>query len=149
MFKSQNAKIFASITVVLLVIGLSIGAISLRSSSLQNQVIQQQANDQIFDLKVKIITSEDQETTYLIRANKEEALFSVLKRFDLNNDNFKMEYQEFEELGSFITNFNDIPLDQNSQFWELIVNGQQSQVGVSIYKVLEGDQVTYQVTNFN
>jgi len=149
MFKSQNAKIFASITVVLLVIGLSIGAISLRSSSLQNQVIQQQANDQIFDLKVKIITSEDQETTYLIRANKEEALFSVLKRFDLNNDNFKMEYQEFEELGSFITNFNDIPLNQNSQFWELIVNGQQSQVGVSIYKVLEGDQVTYQVTNFN
>lgn len=152
MFKSRNSKIAGSILAIILVIIIAAGAIILRNSyvtslSTDNQTIQ---NEQVFTLPVKIIDSSKNSFTFYMDANVEETLFSVLDRYDINHDDFKMEYKDYgAELGIFITNINDIQIDPNSQFWEFLVNGSQAGVGPSSYLVQKGDEIIYQITNYN
>lgn len=149
--RSSNSKILAVFGSLLIVIAVIFAGVTLRNNYLtsQNQAQEQVENDQLFKLDVKLIDSESKEYSYSMNANKGETLFSVLQRYDVNNDDFKMEYQEYEGMGAFLTNINDLTIDVNSQFWELSVNGEQSSVGASGYLVDEGDLVTYKVTNFN
>ena len=52
------------------------------------------------------------------------------------------------DFGNFITSFNGISADPNSQYYEFRVNGVSSDVGVSDYTVNDGDKLDFVLTSF-
>ncbi|MPZ50883.1 MAG: DUF4430 domain-containing protein [Dehalococcoidia bacterium] len=60
----------------------------------------------------------------------------------------KIAYQDFGgDLGYQILGFDGVTLSGN-QFWEFRVNGVSSEIGVSGYKVMEGDALEFRVATF-
>lgn len=59
----------------------------------------------------------------------------------------KITYDHYD-FGNFITSFNGISADPNSQYYEFKVNGASSNVGVSDYSVNNGDQLNFVLTSF-
>jgi len=148
--RPSQKSILAAIFAVILVGFLAVSGLTLRGSLnlSQNVLGTQVVSDQVFDLPVTLVDINGQETGYKMNANIEETLFSVIQRYDINNDDFKIEYTEYEGMGAFITNFNDFQIDTNSQFWELSINGESSLVGPSMYNVKKSDVITFKLTGF-
>lgn len=51
------------------------------------------------------------------------------------------------DLGLLITSFDDVDAKGN-QFWEFLVNGKTSEVGISGYKVKDGDVLEFRLSTF-
>jgi len=149
--RPSQKNILVAIFAVILVGVLAVSGVTLRNTITQQSQVQgaQIVNDQVFDLPVKLISGVDPEISYSMNANLDETLFSVIQRFDQNNDDFAIEYTEYEGMGAFITNFNSFPIDSNTQFWELSINGSSSLVGPSMYNVQKGDSIIFKLTSFN
>ena len=63
----------------------------------------------------------------------------------LGEDN--VTYEDYGgDLGILITGFEGVTLSGN-RFWELLINGEPAQVGVSSYKVKDGDVLEFRVTD--
>jgi len=60
-----------------------------------------------------------------------------------------LEYTDYGgDFGKFITGFNGISVDPNSQFYQFNLNGAESSVGVSSYVCQEGDSLDFVLTSF-
>jgi len=93
--------------------------------------------------KVIVTIKTDIDTSfYPVEYKVDETVFSLLKRLDQENENFSIEYKEYD-FGIFITSINKIVPDQNTEFWKFFINDTESQVGVSDYKVQKGDKITF------
>lgn len=79
---------------------------------------------------------------------KDEPLIETLKRYDTENTAFKLEYTQYD-FGAFVTSLYGTTADSNTEFFSLQINGAESSVGVSDYKVQPGDKITFVLTKFN
>lgn len=68
---------------------------------------------------------------------------AVVSAIGINN----IQFDEYS-FGKFITGFNGISADPNSQYYEFRVNGVSSSVGVSDYVLNDGDQLDFVLTSF-
>jgi hypothetical protein len=82
-----------------------------------------------------------QEKNYSINFQDGESVFDALKRLQSKDSNFKFEYKQYD-FGFMISSMNGETPD-SSHFWKFQVNGADSAVGISDYKVKEGDKITF------
>ncbi len=79
---------------------------------------------------------------------KDELLIETLKRYNSESSTFKLEYTQYD-FGAFVTSLYGTTADSNTEFFSLQINGTESSVGVSDYKVQPGDKITFVLTKFN
>lgn len=88
-------------------------------------------------------------TQYTYNFVEGKSVLDVLKELDNLNEDLSVAYTEDPTFGAYINNFNNYELDTSSQFWEFLVNGEQSTVGISSYIVSPGDSIEFKITTFN
>lgn len=57
---------------------------------------------------------------------------------------FEVEFQEFVGVGKFVTTINGIT-PQANEFWELRINGKQSNVGIELIKIIEPITISWKL----
>ncbi len=84
---------------------------------------------------------------YCLSYNEDETAFDALVRLDEGDDDFSFDYTKYD-FGVFIESINSYHPDSKDKFWAFYVNGKQPNVGVSDYKVLEGDVLSFKLEEF-
>ena len=64
-----------------------------------------------------------------------------------SNSEFKFEVQS-ASYGDYVTSINGIKTDSTKDFWELLVNGQESMVGISAYIPKNNDVISFTLATF-
>lgn len=63
---------------------------------------------------------------------------------ELLKTNYSVETKSFGDLGEYVQSINGIAPD-NTHFWSMYVNGQQSQVGASVYITKSSDTIDWKL----
>ena len=63
------------------------------------------------------------------------------------NSDFAYEIQS-ASYGDYVTSLNGTKADSTKEFWELLVNGQESMVGISAYMPKNNDVISFALTSF-
>jgi hypothetical protein len=77
-----------------------------------------------------------------------ESVHEFLVRYKEENENFTFEYEEFEGIGPYVTSFMGEDADPDREFWKFEIDGEESQVGIGDYKLVEGNLITFTLVNF-
>ena len=80
---------------------------------------------------------------------EEETTFGLLNNLKDIDSNFYFDYKEYPGIGVMITSINGYTPDSNKAFWKFEVNGNDAQVGVSDYRVKQGDVLKFVVTEIS
>lgn len=101
------------------------------------------------ELNVKILidyTGKKSQESYSISIFPHQTAWeAVVSAIGIDNINYTDYGGDF---GKFITGFNGISADPNSEFYEFRVNGVSSSVGVSAYECMDGDVLDFILTTF-
>lgn len=74
----------------------------------------------------------------------EESLLDVVEA----NNQINVELEQFD-FGAFISSVNGYSPDVSSEFWKLMINGEDAQVGISDYKLEHDDLLEIQLDEFD
>jgi hypothetical protein len=74
-------------------------------------------------------------------------LLELLEAFDTETSLFTLTTKEFS-FGKMIVGINAVEADENSEFWEIVINGQQAQLGASELVIKAGDEVKLSLKEF-
>ncbi len=74
-------------------------------------------------------------------------LLPLLEAFDAETSLFTLTTKEFS-FGKMITGINGVQAEEASEFWEIVVNGKQAQVGASELVIKAGDEVKLSLKGF-
>lgn len=103
-------------------------------SKTENQNVLSQTTSKQVEINVE-------DKSYNIDFQDGESVFDTLKRLQIKDSAFKFEYKQFD-FGVMINSMNDEIPDSN-HFWKFQVNGEDSAVGISDYKIKEGDTINF------
>ena len=93
-----------------------------------------------------IVKSSNDEQSYTQSAYEDETAFDILNKLKMENK-IEFEYTTFD-FGVMVDSINGVKADSKKEFWQLLVNGKPSNVGVSDYKIKEGDILSFELTQF-
>jgi len=86
--------------------------------------------------------------TYYGNIIEGENVFTYMKNLQEQNKDFTFSYSE-SQYGIFVNSINGYSANiDNKEFWELLVNGEVSQVGIADYVIKSGDVLSWQIDNF-
>ena len=103
----------------------------------------QQAQDEI-QVSLMLDFGNGQVRTYNgVTLPKDSTVFALLEKITTEND-FKLDYKDYGELGVFIESVGDIVNDvEGDRFWQYWVNNVYAEVGASNYQLIDGDVVEW------
>ena len=131
-------KFLAMIAVTFLLIAQSgLSALQARAETLKNAVTVTIIG---YDEKAPVLE------TVAVPATEGETAFGVLRTVT-EAKNIPMEYQLYDGMGAFITKVGNVE-PQGSDYWGFFVNGIDPNVGVSSYKVKNGDNLLLKITSY-
>ncbi len=104
-----------------------------------NQTIEQKVT---LNADLTILDQNNEEKAYKISFEDGQSLFDALLKLDNENESFSFNYSE-SSFGAYITSINGYEPDASKAFWKIQINGEDSQVGVSDYKLKEADSVKF------
>lgn len=79
--------------------------------------------------------------------SSEGKLLELLEAFDTETSLFTLTTKDFS-FGKMIVGINGVEADENSEFWEIVINGQQAQLGASELVIKAGDEVKLSLKEF-
>ncbi len=131
------------VAVIALVAIVGVGNLANRNQSQQSQTQVQGATQEKKQAVVEITDKNQETTSYNVTFNDGESAFDIMKKLSAEVSTFTFEYKT-SSFGSYITSINGY-VPESNEFWKFIVNGTDSQVGVSEYKVNKDDNLKFVV----
>lgn len=150
--KSKSNKSLFALYALIIVIALSVIGVYMiasgddkpKKNNPQNNS-QNQAQDVLSQVTAKLIeidiNDQKQNKQYFASFKDGSSAFDALKDLQDQDKSFKFEYKQYD-FGVMLTSMNGLKPD-SSHFWKFQINGQDSQVGISDYKVKQGDKLTF------
>jgi len=128
---------------LIIVIALSLVGVYLISSSdkSDNKNSKNENQNVLSQTTSKQVQINVQDKNYDIEFQDGESVFDALKRLQTKDSTFKFEYKQYD-FGAMISSMNEKTPD-SSHFWKFQVNGIDSAVGISDYKLKEGDKINF------
>ena len=83
-----------------------------------------------------------QDKKYEVEVNKVSRVFDVMEKLEKIDDSFSFKYKEYSSMGIFINEINGLKTGEGGN-WLYYVNGKQAEVGVSNYKINNGDIISW------
>lgn len=90
------------------------------------------------------INGERNEYSYSIESS--DKLINIIENIDAENDDFSIGYKEYD-FGKMVETINGYTV-QGNEFWNIKVNGEDAQVGISDLVVNRGDTVEFFLSTF-
>lgn len=90
------------------------------------------------------INGDRSEYSYSIESS--DKLINIIEAIDEENEDFSIEYKEFD-FGKMVETINGYTA-QGNEFWNIKVNGEDAQVGISDLVVNRGDSVEFSISTF-
>jgi hypothetical protein len=129
------------IIIVLAVFGFS-GVFNNNTKTNTDNVIQVDVEKSI---SITVIDQNNKENTYSIKFKGEKSVFELMKQLKESDSGFVFEYEE-SEYGVYATSFYGYVPDSTKSFWEFLINGESSMVGISDYKAKSEDEIKFKIT---
>lgn len=104
--------------------------------------------DSLGTVDVIVVDRNGSERAYENEFEEEMNALDFLKNLDESNEDFNLRYEENSEFGAYITSINGDDADPASEYWKFIVNGEDAQVGISTYMVMDEDQFQFEIEAF-
>jgi hypothetical protein len=82
---------------------------------------------------------------YEVETKEGDTVFNVMKKIELENqkeNKFNFKYEDNSNLGVFVTEINGIK-GTPGKYWIYYINGESASVGASIYKIKNGDIISW------
>ena len=138
--QNKNARKIALLAAALITIAAitAVGYyfVSGKDSDTNNDAQTETQRAQVFTIPVEV----DGVATYQASVQEGQSAFDALKNLTDNSD-FTFEYDEYD-FGVMINSIKGITPSSN-QFWKFQINGEDAAVGVSDYKIKEGDSLRF------
>lgn len=144
---SFNLKSLALPLIALLVIaGLGYGYVtkSLPFINTEEDVVEEQVEESHLAATLVVNSPEAEVKEYELDVHDGESAFDVLKELQRTSEDFSFAFSE-SDFGAYITGVNGYSPDASTHFWKVVVNGEDSQVGVSDLMLEEGDTLEFVV----
>lgn len=90
------------------------------------------------------INGDRNEYSYSIESS--DKLINIIDRIDAENEDFSIGYKEFD-FGKMVETINGYTV-QGNEFWNIKVNGEDAQLGISDLEVNRGDGVEFSISTF-
>lgn len=132
------------IAVVIFVAGFYVGTQQALSPSNGSQEISQPAEKEEIGVNLMLDFGNGQVRTFSgVMLLKEATVFDLLEKITSEN-NLKLGFKDYGELGAFIESIGDITNDtKGDRFWQFWVNNEYGQIGSSNYHLKDGDIVEW------
>jgi len=109
--------------------------------------VSEASNDPELDPTVGEFVPTTDYTVPFVAGTSEGKLLELLEAFDAETSLFTLTTKEFT-FGKMIVGINAVEADENSEFWEIVINGQQAQLGASELLIKAGDEVKLSLKEF-
>jgi hypothetical protein len=96
-------------------------------------------------ISITVIDQNNKENTYSVKFKGEKSVFELMKQLKESNTGFVFEYEE-SAYGVYATSFYGYQPDSTKAFWEFLINGESSMVGISDYKAKSEDEIKFKIT---
>ena len=107
----------------------------------------EEVSDNQIEYSISVLETDETESVYNLQGEENTSVYNVLTLLDIQDDSFSMTTQE-ESFGVFITQMNSLQPDPSSEFITFLVNGEPATVGISDYKLMDGDVITFKIESF-
>jgi hypothetical protein len=107
----------------------------------QNEIFDQ---SQILTVKV----GGPQSATYTVQQYEAINALDLLRKLQTENSAFTFATEAFAT-GEFVTTINGVVADKTKEFWEIKVNGEPAQVGISELQLKTTDTLEFNLVGFN
>jgi hypothetical protein len=130
------------ILLVLAIIGFS--GLFNRSNNVatDNNIVQADVEKSI---SITVIDQNNKENNYSVKFKGEKSVFELLKQLKESDSKFVYEYEE-SAYGVYINSFYGYKPESTKAYWEFLINGESSMVGVSDYKAKSEDEIKFKIT---
>ena len=82
--------------------------------------------------------------SYDVSVKEGDTVFGMMNRLKSENNNFDFKYKEYPSLGVYINEINGIK-EGNGKYWIYYVNGKEAEIGISKFKVSNGDIINWKL----
>lgn len=142
----NKSKFLAPILAITLVLTAAIGVgVYTNYTNSQANVLSASANGEMRSVTIKVNIDPVAEYTYSI--DKTSNAISILQDLENSIQGFSFDTKSFGT-GESITTVNNIVADETTEFWEIKINGQPTQVGISQLEINPGDALEFNLIKF-
>jgi hypothetical protein len=82
--------------------------------------------------------------TYKVEIENDQTLYSVLKNLEEKDNNFSFNGKSYPSLGFFVDEINGVK-NKLGSYWIYYINDKQASVGISEYKLKNGDIISWKL----